>query len=240
MLDYEAIYVYTDSTGFPRSNLVSIRQIWPNLISGSEVPVILRGGGGYSSRDMLRLVKSDAFYFSLNDVEDHPKKIIVILFFGVVDCAPRPITYKLRYISKVPFFGNRIWGFLLSHILSPNRTVIQKFWKYQLVSNNEFKVNLRRILKSITNPNVRVLICETPMPSEYVLKRSPGFEDSVKVFNSIKNEIAAEHSTVSVIELERSFTPTYVSEEDGHHFSAADHLEIASKIRESFGRLKWV
>ncbi len=238
-MDYEAIYVYTDSTGFPRSNMVSVRQIWPNLISDSEVPVILRGGGGYSSRDMLTLVRKDAFYFSLNNLEDHAKKIIVILFFGVVDCAPRPITYKLRHISKVPLFGNRFWEFIVGRILGPNRTVIQKFWKYQLVSKKEFKVNLRKILKTITNPNVQVLICETPMPSDYVLKRSPGFEESVKEFNSIKNEIAAEHSTVSVIELERGFAPSYVSKEDGHHFSATDHLEIASKIRESLVMLKW-
>ena len=238
-MEYEAIYVYTDSTGFPRSNIVSARQIWPNQISDSDIPVILRGGGGYSSRDMLSLVRRDAFYFSLNNFEDYSKKIIVILFFGVVDCAPRPITYKLRHISKVPFFGNRIWGFLLRRILSPNRTAIQKFWRYQLVSNNEFKMNLQKILRSITNPNVQVLICETPMPSKYVLKRSPGFEESVREFNSIKNEIASKHSTVSVIELEKSFTPSYISEEDGHHFSVSDHLEIASKIRNSFEKLKW-
>jgi len=238
-LDYEAIYVYTDSTGFPRSNIVSARQIWSNQISASDVPVILRGGGGYSSRDMLSLVRRDAFYFSLNEFEGYSKKIIVVLFFGVVDCAPRPITYKLRHISRVPFFGNKIWGFLLSRILSPNRTVIQKFWKYQLVSNKEFKMNLRKILKSINNPNVRVLICETPMPSKYVLRRSPGFEESIKEFNSIKNEIASEHSTVSVIELERSFAPSYISQEDGHHFSVSDHIEIASKIRDSFDKLKW-
>ena len=238
-MEYEAIYVYTDSTGFPRSNMVSARQIWPNQISDSDVPVILRGGGGYSSRDILSLVRRDASYFSLNNFEDKSKKIIVILFFGVVDCAPRPITYKLRHISKVPFFGNRIWSFLLNRIFSPNRTAIQKFWKYQLVSKKEFEINLQKILKSITNPNAQVLICETPMPSKYVLSRSPGFEDSVKEFNSIKNKVASGHSTVSVIELERSFAPCYISQEDGHHFSVSDHLEIASKIRDSFNELKW-
>ena len=94
-------------------------------------------------------------------------------------------------------------------------------------------------MKSITNSNVQILICETPMPSKCVLRRSPGFEESVREFNSIKNEVASKYSTVSVIELEKSFTPSYISEEDGHHFSVSDHLEIASKIRDSFEKLKW-
>jgi hypothetical protein len=48
--ELEEIYVYTDSTGFPRSNEVSLAQTWPILLTETGVPSVIRGGGVYIKR----------------------------------------------------------------------------------------------------------------------------------------------------------------------------------------------
>lgn len=229
----EEIYVYTDSTGLPRSRLVSPKEIWAKNLADARIPVILRGSGGSNSKDLLKQLKKDAFYFAFDDKEESSRISLLILFFGIVDSAPRPITFLLRHISKIPIIGPRAWNILSRYFLKPLRPVIQKIWKYHSVSRRRFRKNLNEMLRVVTNPNVVIALCCTPIPSEYVLIRSPGFERSVKQYNKIKREIAVKYPRTILVDLETGFRPEYVSQEDGHHFSAKDHEIISVKISES-------
>lgn len=229
----EEIYVYTDSTGLPRSRFVSPKEIWAKNLVDANIPVILRGSGGSNSNDLLKQLKKDAFYFGFNDGEESSRPSLLVLFFGIVDSAPRPITFLLRHISKIPIIGPRAWNYLSRYVLKPLRPIIQKIWKYHLVSRRRFQKNLNDMLRVVTNPNVVIVLCCTPIPSEYVLKRSPGFERSVRQYNKIKREIAAKYPKTILVDLESGFRPEYVSHEDGHHFSAKDHDLISVKISES-------
>jgi hypothetical protein len=234
--ELEAVFVYTDSTGFPRSNEVSLAQTWPILLSESAVPSMIRGGGGYTSRDILRNIQDDAFYFSFDRKVENGKSL-VILFFGIVDSAPRPITYKLKIISQVPVIGGRIWGRFSKVVLQPIRPIIQKIWRYQLVSPANFRKNLNQMCKIFEQSDIKVLLCENPIPSSYVNIRSPGFDKSVQKYNLIKREVANQFSNVILVEFEKNFEPEYVSKKDGHHFSALDHEYIRSRIRDSLEQL---
>jgi hypothetical protein len=162
---------------------------------------------------------------------------LVILFFGIVDSAPRPITYKLKIISKVPFIGGRIWGKFSKVVLQPTRPFIQKIWRYHLVSPANYRKNLIQMCKIFESSNVKVLLCENPIPSRFVIIRSPGFDKSVQKYNSIKREVAEQFSNVVVVEFEKDFEPEYISKKDGHHFSAVDHEYIRSRILDSLEQL---
>lgn len=229
----EEIYVYTDSTGLPRSTLVSPREIWAQNLTDARIPVILRGSGGSNSNDLLKQLKKDAFYFAFNDRQESSRLSLLVLFFGIVDSAPRPITFHLRHISKIPIVGPQVWNALSRYVLKPLRPVIQKIWKYHPVSPRRFRRNLNEMLDTVVNPNVVIALCCTPIPSVYVLKRSPGFELSVRRYNKIKREIAVKYPNTILVDLEVGFRPEYVSQEDGHHFSAKDHELISVRIRES-------
>lgn len=229
----EEIYVYTDSTGLPRSRLVSPKEIWAKNLADASIPVILRGSGGSNSNDLLKQLKKDAFYFAFDDSEESSRLSLLVLFFGIVDSAPRPITFILRHISKIPIIGPRAWKYLSRYVLKPFRPIIQKIWRYRLISPRRFRENLNDMLRVITNPNVVIALCCTPIPSEYVLKRSPGFERSVRQYNKIKRGIAVKYPRIILVDLEAGFRPEYVSQEDGHHFSAKDHELISVRISES-------
>ena len=234
--ELEALYVYTDSTGFPRANEVSLAQTWPILLCETSVTYMIRGRGGYTSRDILRNVQDDAFYFSFDQKVKNGKRLVV-LFFGIVDSAPRPITYKLKIISKIPVIGSRIWSMFSKVLLQPTRPISQKIWSYHLVSPANYRKNLILICKIFENSNIKVLLCENPIPSSYVNIRSPGFDKSVQKYNSIKREVAEQFSNVVLVEFEKTFEPEYVSEKDGHHFSVLDHEYIRSRILDSLDQL---
>ncbi len=192
--------------------------------------------GGYTSRDILRNIQDDTFYFSFDQKVENGKKL-VILFFGIVDSALRPITYKLKIISKLPVIGGRIWSKFSKVVLQPTRPIIQKIWSYHLVSPQNYRKNLNRMCKIFEKSNIKVLLCENPIPSSYVIIRSPGFDRSVQKYNLIKREIAEQFSNVVLVEFEKTFEPEYVSEKDGHHFSVLDHEHIRLRILDSLEQL---
>ena len=226
----ETIIVYSDSTMFPRGNLVTTKYIWPNLLKESADNVVIRGMGGITSTEILKLIKRDAMYFSLN--EDSVEKMIVILAFGIVDVAPQPLTYKLKIVERVPIYGHHIWR-VLSLVLKPLRPKIQRYLRYQLVPPAKFRKNLLEISRIISNTNCEIILLETPMPSELVLQRSPGLEKAIASLNQLKKEFCASKG-LSLIKVPVNSLVDYISQEDGHHFSIAGHKLVASRVVSHF------
>jgi hypothetical protein len=230
LLKPEAIYIYTDSTGFPRGSLVLPSETWPMLIADSSNVVYVRGRGGISIQELWSIFDWDTSYFSL-DEEMTEQKAVVILSFGIVDFAPRPITYKLSKIRAVPFFGDSLWA-KLAKFLHPHREKIQRRWHFQNVSDSEFERYLVFMIERVKNQNIKILLCLTPMPSEYVLDRSPGFRDAILRLNRLKRGVAERYANVEIVEIDIDSDKTgYVSREDGHHFSKVGHIAIARIIR---------
>ena len=222
----ETIIVYSDSTMFPRGKFVTTKHIWPNLLKESADNVVIRGMGGITSTEILNLIRRDAMYFSLN--EDSVEKIIVILAFGIVDVAPQPLTYKLKTIERFPVYGKHIWR-VLSLALKPLRPKIQRYLSYQLVPPAKFWKNLLAINNVISNTNCEIILLETPMPSQLVLKRSPGLEKAVVSLNLLKKEFCVSNG-LSLIQVPVNPPVDYISQEDGHHFSIAGHKLVASRV----------
>jgi hypothetical protein len=221
------IYVYTDSTGFPRGNLVPAHETWPMYLRKYADNLYVRGRGGITIRETLQNIKNDSFYFAFREKSAH--KILIILAFGIVDCAPQPITYKLSKLAYIPFIGRYVWR-ALSKLIKPHRPIIQKFWSYQNTSIKQFKKTLIKILVSISNPNCQIIILSTPLPSKLVLSRSPGFETAIDKYNNIKKVVSKLYPRVTYLELLINRDKAYISEKDGHHFSGTGHQEIAQQV----------
>jgi hypothetical protein len=222
----ESIIVYSDSTMFPRGKFVTARYIWPILLKKYAHVVIIRGMGGITSTEIANLVKRDAMYFSLN--EDSIDKIMVILAFGIVDAAPRPVTYKLKIVERVPIIGHYIWR-TLALVLKPLRPRIQRYLRYQLINSAKFKENLLAIKNVISNTNCEIVLLETPMPTHFVLQRSPGLKEAIESLNQIKREFCIA-TGISMIKIPINPLKDYISQEDGHHFSIAGHKLVSDRI----------
>lgn len=229
------IYIYTDSTGFPRGNLVFAHETWPMHLRKLANNLYVRGRGGITIRETLQTMNNDSFYFSFREKSAH--KMLVILAFGIVDCAPQPITYKLSKLAEIPFIGRYIWR-VLSKLMKPYRPRIQRIWSYQRTSTNAFRRTLMKILVSISNPNCQILILSTPLPSKNVLSRSPGFKISIEKYNDIKKVISSLYPRVTYLQLQINQDKAYISEKDGHHFSKEGHQDIAQQVTKHIQNLR--
>ena len=227
---YQAAYVYSDSTAFPRSTIVSPIETWPILLNEIASAIYLRGKGGVQSKALLHSLREDSFYFNLDSNSNY--RSLVIFAFGIVDCAPRPITYKLKAISRIPIFGPRLWS-LISTVLKPHRIWIQRISSYQVTPASRFQRNLEKMLNHIKNQNSLIVILGTPRPSSEAIRRSPGFEEAIDEYNEIKRKLASNFSRAIYLPIEIEDATSYISLEDGHHFSKKGHKCIADLIIKS-------
>ena len=65
--ELDEVFVYTDSTGFPRSNDVSLAQTWPILLAETGVPSMIRGRGGIRQEIFCGIFRTTHFTFHLTE-----------------------------------------------------------------------------------------------------------------------------------------------------------------------------
>ena len=229
------ISIYSDSTAIPRRALISIAETWPEILAsmyrtkfGKEFFFINRSFGGIQFKELLKLFKRDSkYYFNDRNANDLNSQSICVFTSGIVDGAPRPITYKLKLLSKIPFVGPKLWGSIVGY-LSKFRPKIQSHFAYTTVPINEFRIDLQDLAQISLNLNIFVILLETPMPHSNLELRSPGIIQSIKTFNTTKKIIASSYEHIRYVELADSFNEElYLSAEDGHHFNVAGHTLIA-------------
>lgn len=219
--------IYSDSTALPRPPEVEPSETWYSLLGKDFKSIYLRGDGGITSSQIKDLVAKDATYFGLGKT----KNLVVILAFGIVDFAPRPFTYRLAVVKKIPWLGKYLWA-ILSRLLLPHRAKIQRISSYQITEPLTFKKDLSWIVEKIQS-NHRVLILTTPIPSSHACRRSPGLENSIRNLNAIKERLAKHYESVKLVSLDCILDSDYVTPQDGHHFSKAGHRKVADIIRDT-------
>jgi hypothetical protein len=90
--------VYGNSLLFPREAHYEYKDVFLSLIDlSSHVTAINRGIPASSIIEQRALLERDLGYFS------GKAKITVLFLCGIVECTPRPFTYRLRkIIKKIP------------------------------------------------------------------------------------------------------------------------------------------
>jgi hypothetical protein len=227
------LIIYGDSTSLPRPlDSVEVKDTWYwklKEFSNYNFQIENRSIGGVTISKIHSKILNDAHYLFPKGNKSNNQKMVV-LNIGVVDSGIHPISYKLKFVNKLPFIGSYLW-LILGKILKPSRAKIQKLWGYSLTSPKKFSRELNRIIIFLTEREVEVCLLQTPIPHKNLDKRSPGFRENVVKYNDIKKELSKKYSKIHFIELDEFKDSYYVNENDGHHFSKLGHNYIFNKIK---------
>lgn len=221
------LYLYTDSIGFPRIKDQSPDITWPFLLrylleydSKLSVYPYMRGLGGARIKDVEEIFNRDSSYFKEQGDDSYS---FVIYNIGIVDAAPRPFTYHLKKLGKIPLAGPYLW-FFISKMLHPFRSYFQKIYSYRLTSPRDFRNSFNRMVKRSIKVGISPISIDTPFTPVALEDRSPGLRHSISLYNSLK------HSNSSVVHVPTDWVNDEHYDEDGHHFSQAGHQELAQRL----------
>ncbi len=236
MQRYSQIIVYGYSTCLPRPDSSNSSETWPSVVHkqiGIETPIYIRGFAGADSHELKRVSTRDLFHFGLDSKDNQLERSLVILMFGIVDCAVLPFTYKLARVKQIPVLGNYVWKYFLRSV-HPFRPKLQTFWSHNAVAKDKFKSNLEQILLSLSPEKTDVLLVLHPIPHKNTEERSPKWRESAIQYNEIKSKLATVQPNIYLVDTS-SFPPElFISPQDGHHFSKLGHSWIAHKIMETY------
>jgi len=202
---------------------------WPQVLQDklsdttSEMFFTVRYFPGCSAKIIADSFEKDAFYFHFQQKDSQPN--IVIFAFGVVDAAPRPITYSLKRLAGIPKIGPKLWR-SLNYMLKPWKTLILRIGHYHLTSTSSFERLIGKLIDNSAGVS-KFYLLDTPLPHVFLESRTPGFREDVMKYNQIKQSLGAKFDNVDAVSLSEFSEDFYISKEDGHHFSNKGHEYVA-------------
>ena len=233
--DFINIFIYSDSLAFRRPGQPEdISFTYPFLLKsfveerlGKSANVLLRGSGGADAKYIRQMIKRDAGYFRGAKT---PGRNYAILQFGVVDCAPRPITYMFTpVLRRLPLIGTTVMEILVKH-----RATLQKIWSYRITSPGRFEREYRSVLGICRSMELEPIVVGIPLPPLGIEKRSPGFRKSVAIYNRCIEGIFSD-SYCNIEEGLSDDVRDSILLPDGHHLTEEGHRYYAEMM---FARLQ--
>jgi len=230
------LYIYSDSLAFRRiGQSQDLSFTYPFILKelvetnlAIKTNLVLRGGGGLTVKQIREIVEQDSGYFGGDDQTLN----IAILQCGIVDCAPRPITYVLSpFLRSLPVVGPKILAVLVKH-----RRGLQNLCSYNVTSKGRFKKEYASIIYTCHSVQIRTLAVGMPLPSFSIEHRSPGFRRSANIYNELIRDVIPE----SFCDIEQHMTESLRESlllSDGHHLTEAGHRFYAEKLLEQLKRL---
>jgi hypothetical protein len=205
----------------------SLDQTWPFILSerlrseyGIPVYPCLRGLGGASIIEVKRMLIRDSGYFR----GGKPESLSFIIFnVGIVDAAPRPFTYFLRGMSVIPKIGPVLWQGV-ERLLRPHKMAFHKIYSYNKVGPLRFGRNFDWIIRMALNMQMIPISIDTPLTPESFEERTPGLRRSILKYNALKN------ARSSALHIPTDWVGEEHLREDGHHFNAVAHHELAERL----------
>lgn len=234
------LYIYNDSLAFRRpEQSEDLALTYPFLLKdmiekriGLRVNLLLRGIGGAGIKEIQKIILRDSGYL----VRVTPSLNVVILQFGIVDCAPRPITFLLKpLLDRIPRIGAKIMSVFIKH-----RRWIQVVCNYRKTPIAQFKRRYKAILRVCIRVGTSPLATGMPLPPHKTESRSPGFRQSVTKYNQAIREISSEAFCDIEGGLDESLRERMLLP-DGHHLTESGHQFYARalfKKMESLGLLE--
>ncbi len=166
----------------------------------------------------------------------------VIIQVGIVDCAPRLLSTVERFVVglmiRIPILG--VFARMYISFKSHYRIHLTKIFKRTCVPLVEYRDNMRFVIESIlqTKRIEKVAIINIASPGDYLISRSYGICNNIKLYNSIIDEIAnAQKENILVVNLHEitERNPSWINQSDGHHITAEAHDWIAKQLLRLFG-----
>lgn len=169
------ILLLTDSLALPREKpeFCAFEDSWPQLLKQTNLFEIHQCSiGGATSTDLLR----QAHYYNTFNPD------IVIVQVGIVDCTPRFISKKEKYLlAKIPVLGNKLIGYLNNPFVRERRNITY-------ISKKEFLENLKKIKKLFKNKS-KLFFVEI-IGGEGYETLLPRVDDNINVYNNLLNEVS--------------------------------------------------
>ncbi len=163
-----------------------------------------------------------------------PKPYCLIIHAGICDCAPRPISARLRsLVSRLPEAPRlRVIRFL-----NKNRAILQKIHTHRFVSPKEFKTALNKWLPYAAAHFLHVIYINIAPTTDGMDAHSPGLAASIDLYNGIISEVVQELALENIVLFdanarlsklasnEGACIEDYVLKEDGHHLTVKGQTE---------------
>lgn len=234
--DYLNLLIYSDSLAFRRAaQAQDLAFTYPFLLKrlieqtyGTRVNLVMRGGGGLRIGELAQIVKRDTGYFG----GDSQAVNIAVLQFGIVDCAPHPITYAFSpAIRLIPIIGPAMLAKLVKH-----RRGLQRVYSYTVTSKKAFSKAYSEIVYTCRGVHIRPLAVGLPLPTLAIEHRSPGFRRNASIYNELIRGVIPD----SFCDIESQISESLRDElllPDGHHLTEKGHSLYAESILTRLGKL---
>lgn len=230
------LYIYSDSLAFRRiGQSQDISFTYPFILKelietrlGIRTNLLSRGAGAADIKHIREMLVRDSGYFGGDDQALN----IAVLQFGIVDCAPRPITYLLApALRRIPIVGSKILAKLVKH-----RRGLQALCSYTATSRSRFKKEYTSIVHICHGAKIRPIAVGLPLPSLSIEQRSPGFRRSANIYNQLIRDVIPE----SFCDIEQQMTESLRESlllPDGHHLTEDGHRFYAERLFDKLQKL---
>jgi hypothetical protein len=226
--------VYGDSLALPRLGVVANDERYVALLEdwwrsrGEWVELLDRSRANQTVVRAQSAWGDDKAYFG--EAAD-----VVIAHVGICDCAPRPLKpYERAFVSKLPA-GVRDSVVRLVHRYRPQLVTARSI---RVVPPPEFRRVYREWLANVVPHAKRTYVLGIAPTNAEVEARSPGFTESIRLYNDIIREVAAS-AGATLIDVHAAIPTDRIDdyiEQDGHHISPRTHRAIFELIREHEAR----
>lgn len=222
------VQYYADSLGLSRPGYVGLDERYIHLFEnwlrehfGEPVFLINRSRRGLTVDKLLEIFKEDEEYIV-------GFKDILIIHEGVCDCAPRPVSKRLRaFISKLPaFLRIRI----VSYLHNNRAKILARGSVHYLVDKKEFEANWMEWMSSAIKNFKRIYIFLIAPTNATTEAHSPGFSRSIVMYNEIIRKVvkSINNPAIEIIDVYDLLSKSndineWIIEEDGHHITAKAH-----------------
>lgn len=205
------ILVLTDSLGLPRDlpEEVLYEESWPCLLS-KGFRILQSSIGGGTSYDIYK----QAAYLKVYNPD------VLVIQVGIVDCAPRTLSYHENIIGNYFWLSRKILNFIIPKI----GNYIRNFRKISYCSEADFRENLNAI-KNFFPKSKFIILGILPACREYELSL-PTITSKINSYNNIL-ECIFKNDYLSLDEIEQNCIMN-----DFHHLNKNGHLFVYDMISE--------
>jgi hypothetical protein len=233
------VRIYGDSLSLPRfEDEIRYPDSYTELVArgleaaapGLLVSVYNRSQGAWTIDLLREAYDKDHSYFGDGHTD------LLIIQCGVCDCAPRPLPPRARkVVGKLP----SLLRHLIIGLLHRNRARLLNwgvFWRN--TDPVEFRKQLAMWLERASSEAGQVCVINIAPTLPHIEAHSPGFGNSIRLFNTIISEevVRIGRDNVHCIDVysaicEASEGPEqYVNSKDGHHITREGHRAYAQRL----------
>ncbi|MCK5706699.1 MAG: SGNH/GDSL hydrolase family protein [Candidatus Aureabacteria bacterium] len=161
-----------------------------------------------------------------------PKRIdVAIVQLGVVDCAPRPLPYRVRtWLTRVP---KNIRSRIVRLLHRNRRKLLKAGMSFRFTNPKKFRIIYSDLLKRLSVESSRVYVTNIAPATEITYQHSYGLKESIVNYNKIIDEVASTILGVKVIDIYNELQESSkVGAAEDIHMSKEGHDIIFHKVCE--------